>query len=88
MPGIVYKRSATFREAFTIYFQPSYVALENNKGRVEWEWQRFINYFESPNFFHLYFSAKSFFIVPKDHLSKEDQTTIRTLLSSHVQAKR
>ena len=88
MPGIVYKRSVTFREAFTIYFQPSYIALENDKGRVEWEWKRFMNYFESPNFFHLYFSAKSFFIVPKDNLSKEDQTEIRILLSNHVQAKR
>lgn len=88
MPGIVYKRSATFRERFTIYFQPSYIALENDKVRVEWEWRRFINYFESPNFFHLYFSAKSFFIVPKDNLSREDQTAIRTLLSNHVEAKR
>ena len=64
--GAVYKRSVTFRETFTIYFQPSYIAFENNKGRVEWEWKRFTRYFESPNFFHLYFSAKSFFLVPKD----------------------
>ena len=56
MPGLVYKRSATFRESFTIHFQPSYIALENNKGRVEWEWYRFSNYFETPYFFHLYFS--------------------------------
>ena len=70
MPYAVYKRSVTFREAFTIYFQPGYIALENNKGRVEWEWKRFSNYFESPYFFHLYFSAKSFFLVPKDAFPK------------------
>ena len=88
MPYAVYKRSVTFREAFTIYFQPAYVALENNKGRVEWEWKRFSNYFESPHFFHLYFSAKSFFLVPKDGIAKEEQSEIRGLLNNHVQIKK
>ena len=88
MPTLVYKRSVTFRETFTIYFQPSYIALENNKGRVEWEWNRFSNYFESPYFFHLYFSAKSFFLVPKDELSKDEQAGIRSLLSHNVQVKK
>lgn len=88
MPGAVYKRSVTFKEAFTIYFQPSYIALENDKGRVEWEWKKFTNYFESPDFFHLYFSAKSFFIVPKDKILKEEQQQIRSLLSDHIQAKK
>lgn len=88
MPGTVYRKSVTFREAFTIYFQPNYIALENSKGRVEWEWYRFTNYFESPNFFHLYFSTKSFFIVPKDNISKDDQVAIRSLLNNHVVVKK
>ncbi len=88
MPGLVYKRSITFRESFIIYFQPSYIALENDKGRVEWEWYRFTRYFESPYFFHLYFSAKSFFLVPKDKLSKEEEWEVRRLLSNHVQGKK
>ncbi|MEO8710471.1 MAG: YcxB family protein [Parafilimonas sp.] len=87
LPGIVYKRSATFREAFTIYFQPSYIALENGNGRVEWEWKKFIGYFESPNFFHLYFSAKSFFLVPKDTMSKDEHHEVRVLLGNHIQKK-
>jgi len=88
MPGSVYKRSGTFKEAFIIYFQPAYIALENNKGRVEWEWIRFSNYFESPNFFHLYFSTKSFFLVPKDNISADEQHAIRNLLSEHVKTKK
>jgi len=88
MPGAVYKRSQTFREAFTIYFQPDYIALENNYGRVEWQWNKFTKYFESPDFFHLYFSAKSFVNVPKDNISKEEQSAISYLLNSHVQLKR
>ena len=84
MPYIVYKRSATFREVFTIAFQPLYVSLENKKGRVEWEWQRFIKYFESPNFFHLYFSAKAFFLVPKENLNRDQQHELRVLLNNHI----
>jgi len=88
MPNAVYKRSQTFRERFTIYFQPTYIALENTKGRVEWQWSRFANYFETPYFFHLYFSTKSFFIVPKDELSKEDQQQIRNLLNEHIKRRK
>jgi hypothetical protein len=88
MPGLVYKRSQTFRQKFTIYFQPSYIALENNKGRVEWQWNRFTRYFESPYFFHLYFSAKSFFLVPKNNLSVDELFEIRNLLKNHVDVKK
>lgn len=84
MPLTVYRKSVTFREAFTIAFQPAYVALENKTGRVEWEWSRFIKYFESPDFFHLYFSQKTFFLVPKDTLSKDDQHELRVILNNHI----
>lgn len=87
MPGLVYKRSGTFRDAFTVYFQPDYMALENDKGRVEWEWRRFVKFFESNYFFHLYFSEKSFFLVPKDDLSQEDIGAIRSLVTQHVKAR-
>jgi hypothetical protein len=87
MPGIVYKRSETFRDTFTIYFQPAYIALENNKGRVEWDWKRFLYFFESPHFFHLYFSEKSFFLVPKDNVSSDDLPAVRSLVSSRIKSK-
>lgn len=88
MPAFVYNRSVTFKESFTIYFQPLYVALENNKGRVEWDWSRFANYFETPNFFHLYFSTKSFFLVPKSSLSKNEVSSVRNLLKVNVRKKK
>ena len=84
MPLTVYKKSSTFREAFTIAFQPTYVSLETTQGRVEWEWSRFIRYFESPNFFHLYFSQKAFFLVPKDSLDKTKQSDLRGILNTHI----
>lgn len=85
MPLTVYKKSSTFRQKFTITFQPAYVLLENSQGRVEWEWGRFTKYFESPNFFHLYFSQKAFFLVPKDNLTKDAQHELRIILSTHIQ---
>ena len=84
MPNIIYKRSSTFKEKFTIAFQPTYVSLENSKGRVEWEWNRFTKYFETPNFFHLYFSAKTFFLVPKETLDKDQLHELRVLLNNHI----
>lgn len=85
MPHAVYRRSATFRESFTIAFQSTHVSLQNKNGRVEWEWNRFTRYFESPNFFHLYFSTKSFFLVPKENLDKEKLHELRILLNDHIQ---
>lgn len=87
MPNAVYRKSATFKENFTIAFQPSYVALENKNGRVEWEWSRFTRYFETPNFFHLYFSPKTFFLVPKETINSDEQHELRTILSSHIASK-
>ena len=88
MPYAVYKRYATFKETFSISFQPLYVSLENKNGRVEWDWNRFTKYFESPNFFHLYFSPKSFFLVPKDNLTTDTQHELRVLLSNYIQTKK
>jgi hypothetical protein len=88
MPYAVYNRSVTFKEAFTISFQPLYVSLENKNGRVEWEWNRFIRYFESPDFFHLYLSAKAFFLIPKDNLESDMQHELRLLLNDHIRGKR
>lgn len=87
MPNAVYRRSATFKENFTIAFQPSYVSLENKNGRVEWEWSRFTRYFETPNFFHLYFSPKTFFLVPKENINSDEQHELRNILRAHIVSK-
>ena len=64
-------------EKHLLFISAIYISLENKQGRVEWEWNRFIKYFESPNFFHLYFSAKSFFLVPKESLNSDQQHELR-----------
>jgi uncharacterized membrane protein len=65
LPHAVYKKAATFKETFKINFEENGVRLENEKGRTEWNWKRFVTFLESPHFFHLYFDSRSFFLVPK-----------------------
>jgi len=65
LPNAVYKRAATFKDAFKITFGQFGVRIENERGQTEWNWERFSTYLESPHFIHLYFDARSFFLIPK-----------------------
>ncbi len=65
LPNAVYKRATTFKDAFKITFGHYGVRIENERGHTEWNWERFSTYIESPHFIHLYFDARSFFLVPK-----------------------
>ncbi|MBA4196307.1 MAG: hypothetical protein C0459_02025 [Chitinophaga sp.] len=84
LPNIIYKKSSTFKEAFTINFSEHYIVLENNRGYVNWEWSKFSKFIESPHFFHLYFDTKSFFLVPKDTMMDDDKHTVRGLLKEKI----
>ena len=44
----------------------SEVVLMTERGSKAWQWKDFSNFVESTYFFHLYFDARSFFLVPKD----------------------
>lgn len=66
LPGSIYRKSATFQDEFTMHFDDENVVLETMKGSKGWPWKRFSHFVESPYFFHLYFDARSFFLVPKD----------------------
>ena len=85
LPGSIYKRSATFRDRFSMSFEENQVVLETERGSKGWPWKSFSHFIESPYFFHLYFDARSFFLVPKD--SFQDITEIqlaRQLLRSKI----
>lgn len=84
LPNGIYKRAATFRDSFTIYFNTEDVLLESSRGQVRWPWPRFSKYFESPNFFHLYFDSKSFFLVPKDDMKEDFKHELRGLLAGKI----
>ncbi len=87
LPSTIYKKAHTFQESFTIFFYEKHVRLENARGYVDWDWSQFSNFFESPDFFHLYFTPKSFFLVPKEDLDAEVTRTLRELLNLKITKK-
>jgi hypothetical protein len=84
LPHLIYRRSETFKDKFTIFILDRQVRLQNVRGHVDWNWDRFTHYFESPNFFHLYFSSKSFFLLPKDNMPPEMVNDLRTIFGTHI----
>jgi hypothetical protein len=84
LPNSIYKKSSTFRDSFIISFQPASIRLETEKGYVNWNWNQFSHFFESPHFIHLYFDTKSFFLIPKEGLSEEQKHELRGLLKESI----
>lgn len=87
LPQIVYRRSATFKDSFTMFILDRQVRLQNNKGYAEWSWDKFSHYFESPHFFHLYFSPRSFFLLPKEGMSQDALNSLRSTFSTNIARK-
>ncbi|MBN9298502.1 MAG: YcxB family protein [Filimonas sp.] len=84
LPWLIYRRSETFRDKFIISFQDKYVGLENERGAMSWKWETFSSFFESPNFFHLYFNTRSFFIVPKENMTEDMRHELRGILNQKI----
>lgn len=84
LPYTIYRKASTFKDSFVINFGASGIHLQNPKGFVDWPWKRFSHWMETPHFFHLYFDARSFFIVPKDGISDDNRHALRILLNERI----
>ena len=96
LPGIVYRRAATFKDHFIMHFDENSFSVGNERGSRSWPWNALCNFLETPNFFHLYFDSRSFFLVPKTaftntdeifqlrHLMKEKIKMWRTLVQPRI----
>jgi hypothetical protein len=73
LPGIVYRRAETFRHEFSMSFDQAGFSLQHERGGRNWSWEALSNFVESPHFFHLYFDARSFFLVPKSGFKDKDE---------------
>jgi len=60
LPQNIYKKADTFKDQFIINFNEAAVVLENERGEMVWQWNRFSKYFESPHFF-IYTSMQNHF---------------------------
>lgn len=84
LPGIVYRRAATFKDHFTMSFKNDGFSVGNERGSRDWEWKSLTGYLETPHFFHLYFSTTSFFLVPKIAFTDEERIELRGLLRNKI----
>ncbi len=85
MPAIIYKKTATFKDSFSMHFNEDDFTLEHEHGSRSWPWTSLSNYMESPHFFHLYFDTRSFFLVPKSGCKDTDEIyELRQLIKSKV----
>lgn len=88
LPMLVYRRSETFRHSFSMNFEQETFSLEHQNGGRSWPWKSLAYFIESPNFFHLYFDARSFLLVPKSALKDSDETQqLRHILMENVKRK-
>ncbi len=85
LPGMVYRKASTFKDSFKMTFGEYGIRIENERGFSDWSWNKFSSYIESPHFIHLYFDSKSFFLVPKYAVTKEDNLEeLRRLLREKI----
>jgi YcxB-like protein len=85
LPASIYKGAATFQDNFSMRFEEEGVELSNQQGAKAWPWNSFSSFMESPYFFHLYFDARSFFLVPKDAFADLDQLqAVRQLIKEKI----
>jgi c-di-AMP phosphodiesterase-like protein len=85
MPNVIYRKAIrTFQDKYQATFDQQGIILENDRGHIRWYWQRFSNYFESAEFFHLYLNPRSFFLFPKEQMNNELISDLRTLLSEKL----
>lgn len=85
LPGLVYRKASTFRDHFTMHFRDENFTVGNERGSRSWLWSELSNFIETPNFFHLYFDNRSFFLVPKNGFASTDEVyEMRQLLKRKV----
>ena len=84
LPSSIYKKSHTFKDHFSMEIEASGMILHTDRGDQHWSWGQFQSYKETLYFFHLYFDARSFFLIPKDAFETlEDQQAYRSLLKKN-----
>lgn len=84
LPIIIYRKSATFQDRFRVKFEDQDMELETARGSRSWPWTAFSEMMETPNFFHLYFNSRSFFLIPKDAFEGMDMHDVRHLLRTKI----
>jgi hypothetical protein len=87
LPLSIYKKSATFQDTFILSLQDQGILLETKKGSQLWRWEDFSGFKETIYFFHVYFNAQSFFMIPKDSFQDINEIqAARKILKERIKA--
>lgn len=88
LPGVIYRRTTTFQDHFTMNFEEETFSLGNERGFRSWPWDSLSSFVESPHFFHLYFDSRTFFLVPKSGCKTSHQVfELRNILKEKISKK-
>ena len=88
LPRVIYKQNATFKDSFSAVLGREQFAIENSRGHRGWDWTTFSHYVESPYFYHLYFNAQSFFLLPKEAFEGDEVHEARKILTAKIKLQR
>lgn len=87
LPGLVYRRAATFQDHFIMQFNEESFSVGNERGSRSWPWDALSNFLETPHFFHLYFDNRSFFLVPKNAFANSEEIyELRHLMQQKIKS--
>lgn len=84
LPTVIYKKANTFKDRFKVSLNEEEFRLENERGSRSWNWNEMSTWLETPHFFHLYFNARSFFIIPKDAFEGDEVHEARKIIKRNV----
>lgn len=87
MPAMIYRREKTFKDSFRARVDNNGFGIENDRGSRSWQWREFTEWMESPHFFHLYFNARSFFIIPKEAFEGDEEHEARKIIAAGIRKK-
>lgn len=87
LPGLVYRRAATFQDHFIMQFNEESFSVGNERGSRSWPWDALSNFLETPHFFHLYFDNRSFLLVPKNAFANSEEIyELRHLMQQKIKS--
>ena len=84
LPRIIYRRTHSFREQFSVGMNETAFTLSRDEQSRSFEWKEFSGWFESPHFFHLYFSERSFFLIPKEAFVEDQEAEARKFFTEKI----
>ncbi len=84
LPMTIYRKEQTFKDSFRAKINDREFGIENDRGSRSWRWDKFSSYKETPHFYHLYFNARSFFLLPKEAFDGDDVHEARKIFKAQI----